>query len=141
MFDKNYYFLRKVYLERIRGFSDKKTYSTLFKNYTNNIYTMDYYHKQVKKNPKDCEAMVELAIKYHDRQVYDKALKYYESAVRHKPCKDQAINWYAISVFHKVKGNIEKAVFMCEIAVELDPENSQYQSSLKSLKQQISNKK
>jgi len=33
-----------------------------------------------------------------------------------------------------VKGNIEKAIMMCEIVVELDPENSQYQSALKLLK-------
>lgn len=64
------------YIDRIRGFGDKETYSTLLKNYTNDIFTMEYYQNQLKINSKNCESLAALAVKYQDRRKHDKVLKY-----------------------------------------------------------------
>jgi thioredoxin-related protein len=123
------------FIDVIRGFGDKESYSQTLRNYTNNLNTFSYYQNRIENNTEDCEAMVQLAMKYHDLYKRDKAFKLYESAVRYSPCKKDALTWFALSRYYKHYGMINKAIFACEIAIELDPENSQFQNVLNMLKE------
>ena len=123
------------FIDLIRGFGDKESYSLALRDYTNNLNTFSYYQNRIEDNPEDCEAMVQLGMKYHDLYKRDKALKLFESAVRYLPCKNYALTWFVLSRFYKQYGMINKAIFACEIAIELDPENSQFQDALNMLKE------
>jgi thioredoxin-related protein len=123
------------FIDRIRGFSDKESYWQTLKDYTNDIYTYGYYQNNLKTNPHDCESMVALAKKYHDRHMRDKAFQLFESAVKYNSCKKNALTWFILSRYYDHQGKIDKAIFACEMAVGLNPENSQFQSSLTKLKQ------
>jgi tetratricopeptide (TPR) repeat protein len=123
-----------TYIDRIRGFGDKDNYWMTLTNYTRDLYTPEYYQNKLNINPKDCESMVALAKKYHDRHMIKEALKWFESSVKYDSCKKNALTWFVLSRLYAQQGKSRKALFACEIAAELDPDNSQIQSILNELK-------
>jgi thioredoxin-related protein len=45
------------FIDLIRGFGDKESYSLTLRDYTNNLKTFGNYQNRIENNPEDCEAM------------------------------------------------------------------------------------
>jgi tetratricopeptide (TPR) repeat protein len=121
------------FIDRIRGYGNKENYWQTVKDYTNDINTFEYYQNKLKINPHDCESMIALAKKYHNQHLQDKAFPLFESAVKYNSCKKDALTWFILSRYYDHQGKISKAICACEMAVGLDPDNTQFQWTLKKL--------
>lgn len=86
------------------------------------------YNDILSKNPGSFLALTNLGVMAHDRGEYDKAIEYYERAIKYKPDHAEAFNNIGNSLMKMNRP--EAAVEAIKKAIELEPKNPKFYNNL-----------